>query len=474
MTSVTSRAAIYLRVSTDRQADADRFGLDVQAASIRQYAERHQLTSTDTYSDSISGTQHRREQLDLLLSRASAYDAVIISSVDRLGRRNRVIYTVLDELLESGLAVHSTDVGVIDPEDETSMLNFGVRSLFAESDHRRLVQKMYRAKVAKVAGNPLTGKKGRPANPLRCYGWLNDQPVPHERQWVVYMYQRLQTIGSLALARELYEKGVRTRNGTIWTPTKIRLLITNATYKGTYEFGRGQRRKNPVKATCEVEPFVSVELWENANRRMRERNARTEASKAARLVLFPLTGHVICGSCGRRMCGGQNGRAHYGYYICGYTRMTKYTRSGEECRHGRSYRAEHVNAAVMEALQNLVREDAPLTGLLPTVPPSMPDHSAALADVARRLDRLEAAYMAGAYTPDEYSTRRAALQSQRQSIENAPLPLSAPAMPEAELRERLREALQKPLPELADLLGLSVIIQPGGKIVLKLDPPLVT
>lgn len=466
---MTTRAAIYLRVSTPDQADADRFGLDVQSGAIRRYAEAHQIELADTYTDTITGTRHRRDNLDLLLDRASAYDAVIISSVDRLGRRNRVTYAVLDELLESGLQVHSTDMGLIDPEDDSSMLNFGVRSLFAESEHRRLVQKMYRAKVAKVAGNPLTGKPGQPANPLNCYGWSNGEVVPHERQWVIYMYQRLQTVGSQVLARELFEQGVRTKKGTLWTPTKIRKVIKNRTYMGIYEFGRGLKQ-GAIKATCAVEPFVSPEVWEAANRRMSERLARTEASSAKRLELFQLTGHVRCGECGRAMVGGQNGRAHYGYYICNYTRTTPYNRSGKACTQGRSYRIERVHEAVLAALRGLTLGDAPVDGLLPDAAPVPPDNRAALADLAQREDRIEAAYLAGAYTPEEYAQRRQDLRAQRHAIEHAPVPLRVPKMTPEDLKGRIQAALHKPLPELADLLGLVVFISPGGDITLKLDP----
>lgn len=466
-------AAIYLRVSTDRQADADRFGLDVQARAVKRYAKQNGFEVTATFTDAVTGTLHRRDQLDTLLERASAFDAVIISSVDRLGRRNRVIYTVLDELMESGLEVHTTDTGLIDPENEMSMLTFGVRSLFAESEHRRLVQKMQHAKIAKVAGNPLTGKAGQPVTPLNRYGWKRGEIVPHERQWVIYMYQRLQTVGCMVVSRELRENGVLTRQGSVWTPTKIARLVRNPVYKGTFEYGHTARDGSPVKASCDVEAFVSVELWETANRHLRERNARTQAAKTERLKLFPLTGHVFCGVCNRRMSGHQNGRAQYGYYICNDTRIPAYLRTNDRrCTHGKSYRAEHVHEVVLGAL-NALEVDGDLTGMMPTYLPSVPDHTAALADLACKDTRLEAAYLAGAYTPEEYAEKRQQLRDQRTSIEAAPLPMPLHTMPEHELRERLHTALQQPLPELADLLGLKVIISPGGDITLRFDPPVV-
>ena len=48
-------AVAYVRVSTDAQAGADRYGLDAQRADITAYAESHDMHITAWYEDTVSG-----------------------------------------------------------------------------------------------------------------------------------------------------------------------------------------------------------------------------------------------------------------------------------------------------------------------------------------------------------------------------------------------------------------------------------
>lgn len=468
---MTRRTAVYLRVSTAAQSGDERFGLEVQASAVQHYAGRHGLTIADTYTDTITGTRHRRENLDQLLDRAPAYDAVVISSVDRLGRRNRVTYAVLDELLDTGLEVHSADMGLIDPEDEGSMLQFGVRSLFAESDHRRLVAKLHKARVAKVAGNPLKGRGGQPIHPLNGYGWRKGEVDPLEARWVRYMYERLEHVGTHVLARELDEQGVRTRNGKRWAPENIRRVIKNPVYKGVYEFGRQSRGQGAVKARCEVPALVSPELWESVNRKFASRTGRTGSSTAERQAIFSLTGHIRCSECGRRMRALTLTSRPGGYYACSWATTPKISRTGTPCTHTRHYRAAMLDEVVKEALDSLSLSDEALASVVRTPAAAPPDHMAALADLARREDRIEAAYLADAYTPAEYAERRADLRRQREALLTAPPSRPQPGISVVKLRKRLEGVKGETLGVLADRLGLLVTVAANGEVGISLDPP---
>ncbi|WP_189092981.1 recombinase family protein, partial [Deinococcus ruber] len=452
-------AAAYLRVSTQGQANEDRQGLTVQLGEIERYAQRHGFALSATYQDTVSGTRARRDQLDHLLDEAPRYDAIIISSVDRLARRARIAYGLIDELADTGLEIHITDMGVYDADQEGSALMFGFKSVMAESDHRRLVKKLFNAKVAKVAGTP--SRAGKPANPLMAYGWRDDMIDPTEAHWIRWMYRRVTQVGTQVMARELAEQGVRTRLGTVFTPTKIRRLIVNPLYRGVYEFGR---KRGAIMARCDVEAIVSDELWAAANTALSERRGSVETRNPARLSLFPLTGHIRCGECGRAMNGIHSGRRQYGYYACGHTLQTKYNRTGQDCTHKRLYRADALHAQLQASLTIMQDDEAALLECVsrPTLPP--PDLTLPLADLTRREDRLEAAYSAGAYTPVEFAQRRRDLQKQREALLATPLPV-APALPElTALQTQLREARTMPLEHLADALGLKVTVSPDGTV----------
>lgn len=105
-------AVLYLRVSTSQQAGDERFGFDVQRQAAERYATQQGLRLTRTYQDVITGTKATRTQLNALLEDAGNYEAVLISSVDRLARRTGIAYAVLEELLDTGMEVHSADMVV--------------------------------------------------------------------------------------------------------------------------------------------------------------------------------------------------------------------------------------------------------------------------------------------------------------------------------------------------------------------------
>ena len=463
---MTRPAAVYLRVSTAAQAGDDRQGLAVQLGEIERYAERHGFDLSATYQDAVSGTRARRDQLDRLLDEAPRYEAILISSVDRLARRTRVAYGLIDELADTGLEIHITDMGIYDPDQESSAMVFGIRSVMAESAHRSLVKKLYNAKIQKVAGSPT--RPGKPANPVVAYGWRADVIDPTEAHWVRWMYRRLVQVGTQVMARELAEQGVKTRQGTAWTPTKLRRLLVNPLYRGVYEFGR---KAGTVKARCEVEAIVTPELWAAANEAMSVRRGSVETRNPARLHLFPLTGHIRCGGCGRAMNGVHSGRRQYGYYTCGSALQTKHNRSGPPCAHKKLYRADQLHATIMEALDAVQLDEALLLASvrLPTLP--APDLALPLADLSRREDRLEAAYNAGAYTPVEFTERRHDLQRQREAVLATPA-ATAPLPPDlSRLRAALRLSGELPIERFIDQIGLTVTVSPEADVQLRLSPP---
>src|SRR5262245_25772148 len=91
--STATRAAIYLRVSTEEQA-SDGYGLAVQRERCRAMATVKGWSIVAEFNDEgISGTKDAsgRPGLAALLAAAEAgeIDAVIVLALDRLGRKTR-------------------------------------------------------------------------------------------------------------------------------------------------------------------------------------------------------------------------------------------------------------------------------------------------------------------------------------------------------------------------------------------------
>ena len=106
-----SRAAIYVRVSTEDQA-RDGYGLDVQRARCRAMAEAKGWAVVAEYADEgISGTLDAagRPGLAALLAaaRTGEVDAVVVLALDRLARKTRLVLETVDALAAARVALVS-------------------------------------------------------------------------------------------------------------------------------------------------------------------------------------------------------------------------------------------------------------------------------------------------------------------------------------------------------------------------------
>jgi DNA invertase Pin-like site-specific DNA recombinase len=156
------RAALYARVSTDRQSTEN------QLRELRQAAERLGWEVVEEFVDrGISGAKGRKDRpkLDALLKGVARkdFDVVASWSVDRLGRSLIDLVTMLQELHSTGvdLYLHQQGINTTTPAGKAL---FGMMGVFAEFE-RGMIQERVRAGMARAkvkgtkSGNPI----GRPA-----------------------------------------------------------------------------------------------------------------------------------------------------------------------------------------------------------------------------------------------------------------------------------------------------------------------
>ena len=156
------RAALYARVSTDKQSTEN------QLRELRQAAERLGWEVAHEFVDrGISGAKGRtgRPQLDAMLKGVARKDFDIVASwsVDRLGRSLIDLVNMLQELHSTGvdLYLHQQGINTTTPAGKAL---FGMMGVFAEFE-RGMIQERVRAGLARAkakgtkSGNPI----GRPA-----------------------------------------------------------------------------------------------------------------------------------------------------------------------------------------------------------------------------------------------------------------------------------------------------------------------
>ena len=151
------RAVLYLRVSTMDQTTAN------QERELREVAERMGCDILKVYRDhGVSGTKGRdkRPQFDALCRDATKrqFDAVLVWSVDRLGRSLQDLVAFLSEIhaLRIDLYLHQQGLDTMTPGGKAMFQMMGV---FAEFE-RAMIQERVRAGLARARSE---GKRlGRP------------------------------------------------------------------------------------------------------------------------------------------------------------------------------------------------------------------------------------------------------------------------------------------------------------------------
>jgi len=165
------RAAIYVRVSTDKQT------VENQVTALRQIAERRGWEVVEQYHDAgISGAKGRdgRPGLDQMLKDASRrkFDVIMAWSIDRVGRSLIDLLGTIQTLEACGVDLY-LDQQSIDTTTPAGKLMFQVCGAFAEFERSMIRQRIHAGlKRAVAQGTQLGRPKVDPAIEKRIQAQL--------------------------------------------------------------------------------------------------------------------------------------------------------------------------------------------------------------------------------------------------------------------------------------------------------------
>jgi DNA invertase Pin-like site-specific DNA recombinase len=150
------RAAIYVRVSTDKQT------VENQVAALRQIAERRGWQVIEQYSDAgISGARGRdgRPGLDQMLKDAQRrkFDVIMAWAIDRLGRSLIDLLGTIQTLEACGVDLY-LDQQSIDTTTPAGKLMFQVCGAFAEFERNMIQQRIHAGLKRAVAQGKTLGR----------------------------------------------------------------------------------------------------------------------------------------------------------------------------------------------------------------------------------------------------------------------------------------------------------------------------
>jgi site-specific DNA recombinase len=169
------RVALYARVSTQRQAQAD--GVAQQLDRLRAHALAQGWTVSDEdifRDDGFSGARLRRPGLERLRDRAAlrVLDRVLITAPDRLARHYVHQVLLLEEIAATGCRVEFLDRPMSgDPHDQ---LLLRIRGAVAEYERSLITERMRRGRLRKLQAGLLLPWSRPP------YGYRVDPERPRD------------------------------------------------------------------------------------------------------------------------------------------------------------------------------------------------------------------------------------------------------------------------------------------------------
>lgn len=333
------QAIIYVRVSTDEQADKG-YSLPTQLEACRNYAARLGLTVVAEFQEDCSGAipfaeRPEGKKVAMLLKRRDA-DAIIAYQVDRLSRDIVDLLAGVRDWLRSGIQVHAGDVGKIESELDIVLV---IKGWQGSDERKKIIERCSRGRLGKAKSGKVVGNGTPPygyrytdgnleiieseAKIIRLvYQWytLGDEDKKPLTAWKIA--ERLSQLRIETPAQRCKTRRRRVRPVWIWNYTFVLRMLSNETYAGVWYFGerigkdgKGGFRPKDEQITVPVPAIVDRASWDLAQAR-REYNKRMSPRNAKEPYL--LRKMVKCGECQYVMSGNtlKTKKKVHRYYRC--------------------------------------------------------------------------------------------------------------------------------------------------------------
>ena len=397
------RAAVYLRVSTGRQAEQDLSIPDQKAQTKAWCAARGWSVIAEYVEPGASATDNKRPEFQKMIERAcdgeNAFDAIVVHSFSRFFRDAFGLEFYVRKLAKHGVRLVSITQELGD--DPAQVMMRQVIALFDEYQSKENAKHVIRSMKENArqgfwnGSRPPLGYKTVEAEQRgqRVKKKLTIDPVEAEQVRLMFKLflegdNGSGPMGIKAMVSWLNAHGYRTRGGASWGVGQMHALLTNPVYSGRrrfnwVEYRTGKRKPESEIIYSDVPAIIGQESFDRVQTSLKARNPRVVSP---RVITGPilLTGLALCATCGGGMTlrTGTSQRGDvYKYYSC----STQARQGKTRCR-GRSIRMDKLDTLVTRHLSERLFEPERLTELLSALSVRRAD-KAAVAD--RRAAALE-------------------------------------------------------------------------------------
>ncbi len=349
------QAALYARVSSDQQAQAQTIQSQLEALRTRIQADGGELGAEREFVDEgYSGATLIRPDLERLRDTVAVgvIDRLYVHSPDRLARKYAYQVVLVDELQRAGVEVIFLNHELGQSAEDDLLLQ--VQGMIAEYERAKILERSRRGKRHKAQSGSVNVLSGAPYG--YCYVTIAEgggqaryeiceEEASVVRQVFTWVGRERLSIGEVC--RRLRTQGMITRTGkTWWDRTSVWDMLKNPAYHGQAAFGKTRagalqprlraQRGRPLqpRRACSVydvpredwlmipvPAIISEELFAVVQSQLEENRRRARLGQ--RGARYLLQGLLVCGCCGYAYYGKalspSSRKGHprdYAYYRC--------------------------------------------------------------------------------------------------------------------------------------------------------------
>jgi site-specific DNA recombinase len=401
--TVPKRAALYLRVSTGRQAAGD-VSIPSQRDLTKRYCDAQGWIVTSEFVEpGASATDDRRPVFQRMLEEAASpdrrFDVICVHTFSRFYRNGAEMELTIRRLRKQGVEVISvTQPTGDDPSQELMRQIIGVFDEYTSRENGKNVIRSMRESAKQGFWNGARAPLGYRIVDAEKRGSkikkrLDIDPVEAETLRLIY---KLYTegdghsgpLGIKDTCKWLNTHGYRTRLGSTFGLGPLHKILTNAGYAtGKWPFGKlnsrtGQLHDPSLVVDVPVPPIIPMELFERVQARLAMNNPRVTPPRVVNGPIL-LSGLATCATCGASMTRTGTTRRHksYSYYSCSGCQ-----RKGKSVCKGRHVPMPKLDELVLQNVKAQLLAPERLTGILEALMERRSEKDQAVADRRKSLE----------------------------------------------------------------------------------------
>lgn len=388
------RAAIYARVSTDRQAQ-EGDSIPAQLSALRKYIDgREDLVLAGEYvDDGISGTREDRDELRRLVAdvEAGKVDLILITKLDRLYRSIRHYLALMERLDKCGVGWLAIWEPIYDTTTPQGRLIVNQMMSIAQFEAENTGQRVRSVMAYKAAKGEVVSGSVSPGYKIENKRLVIDDKAAEDVRAVFRFFNE-----SGNLDATLRRRGP----GMPHTHRGLKMMLRNRVYIGEYH---GNPAFCPALIDKDLFDMVQVQLSRNIKKDQRH--------------TYIFSGLIRCAECGLKMSSSCNGQALR--YIC-----RGHYKAPCVCDNRRSIREDRLEGYLLDNIQGLIKGVAYEAA---AAEKPARDAEKVRDGIQKKLDRLKALYLDEVISLDEYKKDRAALEADMAALDS----VTVPAAPKA-------------------------------------------